>query len=97
MESPTPFFALVASIFIYLVYRIANWLWFKPKNIEKFLRKQGLNGTSYKFMFGDLKEIVQMSNEAKSKPMSLNHDIANRVLAFYYSALSTHGMSLQLS
>ncbi|GJQ96973.1 cytochrome P450 CYP72A219-like protein [Tanacetum coccineum] len=45
----------------------------------------------YKFMFGDLKELVQMSNEAKSKPMSLNHDIANRVLPFYYNALSTHG------
>ncbi|KAI7756179.1 hypothetical protein M8C21_027752, partial [Ambrosia artemisiifolia] len=46
----------VATIFIFYIYRILNWLWFKPKKIEKFLKDQGLKGTPYRFLYGDLKE-----------------------------------------
>ncbi|KAI7740929.1 hypothetical protein M8C21_033056 [Ambrosia artemisiifolia] len=83
----------VSSIFLYFIWRILNWLWFKPKKIEKFLKDQGLKGTPYKFLYGDLKEIMQMMNEAKSKPMNLIHDIAPRVSPFYHKSLTTLGKS----
>ncbi|CAI9287962.1 unnamed protein product [Lactuca saligna] len=34
----------------------------KLKKIEKSLRAQGLKGNSYRFLFGDLKEMTQMSH-----------------------------------
>ncbi|KAI3515637.1 hypothetical protein L1887_14538 [Cichorium endivia] len=86
----------VASFFMFFAWRLSNSLWFEPKKKEKLLRDQGLNGTSYKFMFGDLKELVQMTSEAKLKPMSLTHDIVPRVSPFFYKSLSTYD-PLQLS
>ncbi|KAJ0866335.1 putative secologanin synthase [Helianthus annuus] len=79
------------SIFLYFIWRILNWLWFKPKKIEKFLNDQGLKGTPYKILYGDLKEMVQMMNEAKSKPMTLTHDIAPRASPFFHKSLTTLG------
>ncbi|MFS7994150.1 putative secologanin synthase [Helianthus anomalus] len=81
----------VASIFLYFIWRILNWLWIKPKKIEKFLRDQGIKGTPYRFLYGDLKETVEMMNEAKSKPMSLTHDVAPRVSPFFYKSITTLG------
>jgi len=59
--------------------------------MEKFLRKQGLKGSSYKFLFGDMKELVKMVKEAKSKPINLNHDIVSRVLPFDHKYVAVYG------
>ncbi|KAK1419749.1 hypothetical protein QVD17_29055 [Tagetes erecta] len=83
----------VASIFLFYIWRILNLLWFKPKKIEKLLRDQGLKGTPYKFIYGDLKEMVHMTNEAKAKPMSFSHDIAPRVSPFFHKSITTLGKS----
>ncbi|CAH1424612.1 unnamed protein product, partial [Lactuca virosa] len=80
----------VATIMGLYIWRISNWLWFKPKKIEKFLRDQGLRGNSYRFVFGDLKEMMQMTRGAKSKPMNLTHDIVPRVLPFIHKSIATH-------
>ncbi|GAY66724.1 hypothetical protein CUMW_251090 [Citrus unshiu] len=29
-------------------WMLLNWVWLKPKKLEKFLRKQGFSGNSYK-------------------------------------------------
>ncbi|KAI7733992.1 hypothetical protein M8C21_014330 [Ambrosia artemisiifolia] len=83
----------VATIFLFYIWRILNFLWFTPKKVEKSLRDQGLKGTPYKFLYGDLKEVMQMLMEAKSKPMNLSHDIAPRVSPFYHKALTFFGKS----
>ncbi|KAJ0725285.1 putative secologanin synthase [Helianthus annuus] len=81
----------LATIFLFYTWRVLNWLWFKPKKMEKFLRDQGLKGTPYRFMYGDLKEMEQMMSEAKSKPMNLTHDITPRVAPFFHKSLTTLG------
>ncbi|KAM0000846.1 putative secologanin synthase [Helianthus debilis subsp. tardiflorus] len=81
----------VASVFLFYIWRISNWLWFKPKKIEQCLRDQGLKGKPYKFIFGDVKEMQQMTNEAKAKPINLSHDISHRVLPFVYKYSVTSG------
>lgn len=93
---------LMTVIVILLTWRILDSLWFKPKKIEKFLRAQGLKGNSYRFMFGDSKEIAQMTREAKSKPIHLKDDIAPRVLPFVHKSVADYGkhpslLSLSLS
>ncbi|XP_076918829.1 cytochrome P450 CYP72A219-like [Bidens hawaiensis] len=84
------YFVGVAAIFLFYTWRILNWLWFKPKKIEKYLKDQGLKGTPYRFLYGDLKE---MMNEAKSKPINFSHDIAPRVSPFFHKSLTTLGKS----
>ncbi|KVI05688.1 cytochrome P450 CYP72A219-like [Cynara cardunculus var. scolymus] len=81
----------VAGILTIYIWRLLNFLWFKPKKMEKFLRDQGLKGTPYRFMVGDSKELENMINEANSKPMSLNHDITPRVLTLFHKSIITHG------
>ncbi|KAK9059920.1 hypothetical protein SSX86_020624 [Deinandra increscens subsp. villosa] len=83
----------VVAIFLFYTWRISNWLWFKPKKMERFLRDQGLKGTPYRFMYGDLKEMMQTMIEARSKPMNLNHDIAPRVSPFFHKTLNSLGKS----
>ncbi|KAL7611420.1 hypothetical protein Lser_V15G11008 [Lactuca serriola] len=72
-------------------WRFYNWVWLTPKNTEKFLRDQGLKGTSYKFLFGDVIEIVKVITEASLKPINLADDILPRVLSFVHSSVTTHG------
>ncbi|KAM0019682.1 putative secologanin synthase [Helianthus debilis subsp. tardiflorus] len=92
MEITRVFYVVgVVAIFLFYIWRILNWVWFKPKKMEKFLRDQGLKGTPYRFMYGDLKEMARMTSEAKSKPMNLTHDIAPRVLPFFHQSLTTFG------
>nr|XP_043639790.1 cytochrome P450 CYP72A219-like [Erigeron canadensis] len=92
METTTVYGVLgVATILVFYIWRILNRLWFKPKKIERFLRDQGLKGSPYKFMYGDLKELGQMMVEAKSKPMNLTHDIAPRVSPFFHKYLAMYG------
>ncbi|KAL4575541.1 hypothetical protein LXL04_022388 [Taraxacum kok-saghyz] len=81
----------LVAILVFFVSGFLNWVWFKPKKIEKFLRDQGLKGSSYKFLFGDIKEMVRLTIEAESKPISLSGDIVPRVLPFVHKSVITHG------
>ncbi|KAK4344624.1 hypothetical protein RND71_034800 [Anisodus tanguticus] len=73
-------------------WRILNYVWFKPKKLEKSLRKQGFKGNSYKFLFGDMKEMKKMFEEATSKPIDFSHDmIWPRVSPFIYKTIKSYG------
>ncbi|KAJ0914510.1 putative secologanin synthase [Helianthus annuus] len=87
--------AAAASVAVVVVvvygWRFFNWVWLEPKKKEKCLRDQGLKGTSYMFLYGDVKEIMKMTTEAYLKPINLNDDIVPRVLSFAHGAVTTHG------
>ncbi|KAI3778568.1 hypothetical protein L2E82_07946 [Cichorium intybus] len=82
---------VVFAILLRYAWRFLNWVWLKPKKIEKCLRDQGLKGSSYKFLFGDLKEMVSMLKDAKSKPINLADDIVPRVQPFDHKCVTTYG------
>lgn len=87
--------ASCAAIIITLVvciWRVLNWVWFRPKKLEKLLRKQGLKGNSYKILYGDMKELSGMIKEANSKPMNLSDDIAPRLVPFFLDTIKKYGM-----
>ncbi|KAK1419758.1 hypothetical protein QVD17_29069 [Tagetes erecta] len=81
----------IILMLVSFVLRFLNFVWLKPKKMEKFLRAQGLDGNPYKFPFGDLEEMVHLIVEAKTKPIGLNDDIVPRVLPFVHKAIATHG------
>ncbi|CAE5967295.1 unnamed protein product [Arabidopsis arenosa] len=73
------------------VWRTLQWVWFKPKMLESYLRRQGLAGTHYTPLIGDLKRNVNMLTEATSKPIKLTDDITPRLLPHPFQMLKTHG------
>ncbi|KAF3442304.1 hypothetical protein FNV43_RR16220 [Rhamnella rubrinervis] len=82
---------LVSLVITYWVWRVLNWVWFRPKKLERFMRKQGLSGNSYRLVFGDLKQSSIMLKEASSKAMNLSHDISPRVVPFVHHTVKNYG------
>ncbi|XP_009339365.2 cytochrome P450 CYP72A219 [Pyrus x bretschneideri] len=73
-------------------WSLLNWVWFRPKKLERYLRQQGLGGNSYRLLFGDLKESSMMHKQARSKPMNhLSHDIVPHILPFLHQTVITYG------
>ncbi|KAM7510749.1 hypothetical protein LguiB_009624 [Lonicera macranthoides] len=83
-------FSFVALI-LWFILRVFNSIWWKPKRLEKQLKQQGISGTSYKLLYGDMKESKRLMMEAWSKPMNLSHQIAPRVNPFYYQTVQKYG------
>ncbi|XP_020233603.1 cytochrome P450 72A68 [Cajanus cajan] len=82
---------LILILILICTWRVLNWLWLKPKRIERLLREQGLHGNPYKLLVGDMKEFVKMRNEALSKPMNLSHDTVPRLFSYIQYSLNKHG------
>lgn len=59
--------------------------------LEKQLRKQGLMGSPYKFLLGDMKEFGGSIINARSKPMDLHHKIVPRTLPFFAQLIQNYG------
>ncbi|CAK9141020.1 unnamed protein product [Ilex paraguariensis] len=72
-------------------WRVVNWVWLRPKYIEKCLRQQGLCGNSYRLLYGDTKEMAMMRKEAKRKSIDLSDNILPRVLPFYHHIINKYG------
>lgn len=76
---------------ITLVWKVLNWVWLRPKKLEKCLRQQGFKGNSYSFLYGDLNQNIMMIQQAKSKPISFCHDIAPRVVPSLHRSVKDYG------
>ena len=72
--------------------RVVNWVWVKPKRIEKCLREQGLNGNPYRVLVGDMKEFISMVKEAFSAPIKLSDDVVPRALPYFHHIVKKYGM-----
>ncbi|KAK3198559.1 hypothetical protein Dsin_021974 [Dipteronia sinensis] len=103
ITSTTALFSGLGTIAIaWMLMRVVNWVWLKPKKLEKFLRQQGFSGNSYRLFHGDMKEITK---QASTKAINISdfqvHNIVPRVLPFnhhintIYGYVSKHLLELQ--
>ncbi|CAE5967298.1 unnamed protein product [Arabidopsis arenosa] len=76
------------------IWRTLQWVWFKPKMLERYLRRQGLAGTPYTPLVGDLKRNFSMLAEARSKPIKLTDDITPRIVPYPLQMFKTYGRTL---
>ncbi|KAL1821399.1 hypothetical protein ACET3Z_016268 [Daucus carota] len=83
--------SLVLALLVGWAWRVLNWVWLRPRNMEKCLRKQGLHGNSYRFLFGDSKENSKMVKNARSKPITLSDDVVARASPFIYHTVQKYG------
>ncbi|KAH8494200.1 hypothetical protein H0E87_020823 [Populus deltoides] len=89
----------VTSILVSIVYvavlrwawRILNWVWFRPKKVERCLRQQGFAGKPYRLLFGDWKENSDMLKEARTKPIGLSDALLPRVMPFLHQLVKDYG------
>ena len=95
MEITYKSFALLACALILSIWAwsVLNWVWLRPKKLERCLRKQGLKGNSYRLLYGDLKENSMMTKEVNSRPINLSDDILPRVIPLSHKSAVIHGMS----
>ncbi|CAK8534871.1 unnamed protein product [Lathyrus sativus] len=91
MEWVSGIIFIVLTLALICAWKVLNFLWLRPKKLEKLLREQGLHGNSYRILVGDVKDLFKMEKEAKSKPMNLSDDIIPRVSPYLQKSLKTHG------
>ncbi|KAG7023689.1 Cytochrome P450, partial [Cucurbita argyrosperma subsp. argyrosperma] len=76
------FYSLALCLVVFGVAKAFYSIWWRPKLVERQLKRQGVRGSSYKPLVGDAKEYVSMITEAWSTPMNLDHQIIQRVDPF---------------
>ncbi|URE09395.1 Cytochrome P450 [Musa troglodytarum] len=86
-----------ASVFVALEAAL-EFLWWRPKRLEKHFARQGIRGPPYRFFIGSVNEMVGMMLEASSEPMTpqTSHDILPRVLPFYHYWKKIYGSTFLL-
>nr|XP_043626966.1 cytochrome P450 72A397-like [Erigeron canadensis] len=93
----TTMLSLLASLAVisgaWWAWMVIQWVWLRPRAIEKCLRKQGLDGPSYKLLHGDTNQLATMSRKAalNPKPLSFSDDFLPSVLPFYHHIIHTYG------
>ncbi|RAL53879.1 hypothetical protein DM860_004350 [Cuscuta australis] len=86
--------AFLASIFFFssLLWGALDWVWFKPRRLERVLKQQGLKGNPYRVLSGDMKDLATMIRDATSKPMNLSdHYTPTRLIPFYLHLINKYG------
>lgn len=81
--------AVVAATIV--IWRVVNWVWLRPKKFEKHLRKQGFNGNSYRFLYGDTKEHMSTLMATRSNPIPISHDVPSRTTPFLCKLVRDYG------
>lgn len=77
--------------FFLALIRLVNKLWWTPIRIQHQMRSQGITGPSYRFVCGSTKKILNMRNEATSRPMDLSNDILSKVQPHVHSWINKYG------
>jgi hypothetical protein len=79
-------------VVLWQLHRLLDRLWWRPRRLERELRAQGIRGTSYRFLAGDLTRKARLNKEAWSRPLRLRcHDIGPRVAPFLSDSIREHG------
>nr|BAL45208.1 cytochrome P450 monooxygenase [Glycyrrhiza uralensis] len=83
---------VIGSVLMWWVWSALNWVWLRPKSIERRLREQGLQGNSYRPLVGDIRDMIKMIKEAKARYMDPYSDIiAPRVLPYVVHTVAKYG------
>lgn len=83
--------AIVVALILRWGWKVLNWVWLKPKKLEKWLKNEGYKGNSYNLLMGDMVELARMMSEAKKNPIPITHDILPHILPFDHQIITKYG------
>ncbi|KAL3820401.1 hypothetical protein ACJIZ3_006306 [Penstemon smallii] len=82
------FLVLVSITF---AVKLLNWVWLRPKKLEKFLRKQGLDGNPYRLLLGDMNDLIKVMKSEKSKSIRFSDDLPSHIMPYYKQIIHKYG------
>ncbi|KAK3011391.1 hypothetical protein RJ639_012461 [Escallonia herrerae] len=82
---------VLATIVVTWTVRVVNWVWLRPKKLEKCLREQGLNGNPYRILHGDMEEYSTLTRQAKSQVIRGSDDVVPHVLPHLHHIINKYG------
>ncbi|XP_038877591.1 cytochrome P450 CYP72A219-like isoform X2 [Benincasa hispida] len=82
---------IIVVLLLLLGWKLMDWIWLRPKKLEKVLIRQGFAGNSYRILYGDLKDRAAMREKAISKPMNFSNHIAPRVIPSVHHTIQNYG------
>ncbi|KAK2999233.1 hypothetical protein RJ639_022977 [Escallonia herrerae] len=88
---------VLASIVVTWTVRLVNWVWVRPKKLEKCLREQGLNGNPYRILDGDMEEYSTLTRQVKSQVIKGSDDVVPHVLPHLHHIITQYGTSCRMS
>uniref|UniRef100_A0A1D1Y4S9 Secologanin synthase n=1 Tax=Anthurium amnicola TaxID=1678845 RepID=A0A1D1Y4S9_9ARAE len=90
---PVGFLVACALCFALLYAAARAWwaVWWRPRSLERQLRRQGIPGTTYRLLLGDVQEYVGAMADACSKPIPLGHRIPPRADPFMHRVAERYG------
>ncbi|TVU35862.1 hypothetical protein EJB05_17769, partial [Eragrostis curvula] len=82
-----------AALLLWWAVQVLEWAWWAPRRVERALRAQGLSGTRYRFLWGDIKEDQRLTAAALARPVPMDrpHDVFPRAAPALHRALQEHG------
>lgn len=89
-------FLMLAPLLLLCLWKLINWVWLRPKRLERALREQGLQGNPYKFLVGDTREMISVlmqaakSQQSKSS-LSDDKDVAPHITTFNHHIVHKFG------
>ncbi|KAJ4771279.1 Cytochrome P450 72A14 [Rhynchospora pubera] len=89
-----PWSLFIGTFTLFLLWgaaRALEWAWLRPRRLDRALRKQGLRGTVYRPLAGDINDNTRLNKEARAKPMPLSHDITPRVAPYLHRTMKEFG------
>ncbi|CAA0815903.1 Cytochrome P450 72A15 [Striga hermonthica] len=84
-------FSILILGFTALTLKFLNWVWFRPKRLEKILRNQGLHGNSYRFLLGDIKDLISITKHEQPKSIRISDHLTPHILPYYHQIRSKYG------
>ncbi|RZR76526.1 hypothetical protein BHM03_00001361 [Ensete ventricosum] len=81
----------VAGLLLVVAVWVFYFVWWTPRQLERSLRAQGLDGTPYRFPHGDRELSARLDREVHAKPMTFSHSIIPRVAPFTHRTVSQYG------
>lgn len=78
-------------------FKFVNWVWLKPKKLEKVLREQGLKGNPYRLLIGDMKDLATTTNKEQRRSIRLSDHLPPHTLPYYHQAIAKFGIYVILA
>lgn len=81
---------VVAGVIAWAV-KLLNWVWLRPRRLEKLLRQQGLKGNSYRLLLGDMRDLISVVKKEQFKPIQLSDKLTPHILPYFHQTITNYG------
>ncbi|XP_057810349.1 cytochrome P450 72A225-like [Salvia miltiorrhiza] len=71
--------------------KLVNWVWLRPRKLEKLLRQQGLQGNSYRLLLGDIKDLISVAKQHQLKAIQLSDSIPPHIFPYFHQSITKYG------